>query len=103
MFKFEIRKYVMAIRNDPAKKQTALKDTKILIFVNIQRPIGIERRPIRKERMMLSGRLNKHRYLLTVNSVILTYLVLIKIALISLPVLIPVPTFYSLQFYNGML
>ena len=33
---------------------------------------------------MLSGRLNKHRYLLTVNSVILTYLVLIKIALISL-------------------
>ena len=84
MFKFEIRKYVMAIRNDPAKKQTALKDTKILIFVNIQRPIGIERRPIRKERMMLSGRLNKHCYLLTVNSVILTYLVLIKIALISL-------------------
>lgn len=48
MFKFEIKKYVMAIRNDPAKKQTALKDTKILIFVNIQRPIGMENRPIRK-------------------------------------------------------
>lgn len=58
MLKFEIRKYVMAIRNDPAKKQTALKDTKILIFVNIQRPIRMERRPIRKERMMLSGRLD---------------------------------------------
>lgn len=58
MFKFEIKKYVMAIRNEPAKKQTALKDTKILIFVNIQRPIGMESRPIRKERMMLSGRLD---------------------------------------------
>lgn len=58
MFKFEIKKYVMAIRNDPAKKQTALKDTKILIFVNIQRPIGMGNRPIRKERMMLSGRLD---------------------------------------------
>lgn len=58
MLKFEIRKYVMAIRNDPAKKQTALKDTKILILVNIQRPIRMERRPIRKERMMLSGRLD---------------------------------------------
>lgn len=58
MFKFEIKKYVMAIRNEPAKKQTALKDTKILIFVNIQRPTGMESRPIRKERMMLSGRLD---------------------------------------------
>lgn len=58
MFKFEIRKYVMAIRNDPAKKQTALRDTKNFIFVNIQRPIRMERRPIRKERMMLSGRLD---------------------------------------------